>query len=100
MVTLTGFWQNDVKYQNTRLPQLPLPTRNHQPRPLALPVWSNKSCGLAVAVFQQSTQSFLSTSRCSTRDFLARPRHQELIAFSLMMAFLLVWSIGDRTGER
>ena len=37
--------------------------------------WSKNSCGLAGVVFQQATQSFLITNRCSTGDFLARKRH-------------------------
>ena len=57
-------------------------------------------CDLAGVVFQQSTHFFLSTNRCSTRDFLARQRNQELLAFSLMITILVVWSIGDRIGER
>jgi len=40
------------------------------------------------------------TNRLGPQGFLARPRQQELITFVLMMAFLFVWSIGDRSGER
>jgi len=49
--------------------------------------------------FQQSTQFFPSTNRCSTQGFLARQRHQELISSSLLLAFLLVWSIGIGEGK-
>ena len=58
------------------------------------------ACDLAGVVFPQFAQAFPSTNRCSARDFLARQRHQELIAFSLIMTIFLVWSIGARTGER
>ena len=34
------------------------------------------------------------------QGFLARQQPQERIAFSLMMAFLVVWRIGDWSGER
>jgi hypothetical protein len=90
---------NDIAVLIDRPIQIMLLPLNGDKDFVAMPAWSKNSCGLAVAVFQQSTQSFLITNRCSTGDFLARKRNQELIAFSLMMTILLVWSIGDRRGE-
>jgi hypothetical protein len=53
-----------------------------------------KPHGLAGVELQQSTQASPSSNQ------LARQQYQKLLVSSLMKAFLLVWSNGDRNGER
>ena len=73
----------------TRLPRAE-PLRGNANLRVVQPVWSKNSCGLTFVVFQEASKPFATPNRACTFCALADSRKEQDIAFSLMIALVMI----------